>query len=234
VLCGVVAALVVAPWTIRNAVVTGAFVPISAQDAAASGTFNNDAAHDTVYPWAWRPLPSRDRDVFDPRHPRPDAVWRAELLRRARAYISDHPTSVPKALFWNGLVRTWDVRSPARILDEVPFEARSRHLTEIGLAMYWVLLAVALTGLWRLRRRLTLLLPILAAVAAMAVVFTVDGGTRYRAPVEPLLVVIACSSAVPALSSLRAGRRLRRSGTGSADPSRTASSSRPRASAGVR
>ena len=31
---------------------------------------------------------------------------------------------------------------------------------------------------------------------------------------EPLLVVIACSSAVPALSSLRAGRRLRRSGTG--------------------
>ena len=93
---------------------------------------------------------------------------------------------------------------------------------------------MALTGLWRLRRRLTLLLPILAAVAAMAVVFTVDGGTRYRAPVEPLLVVIACSSAVPALSSLRAGRRLRRSGTGSADASRTASSSRPPASAGVR
>ena len=129
-------------------------------------------------------------------------------------------------------MRTWDVRSPARILDEVPFEARSRHLTEIGLAMYWVLLAVALTGLWRLRRRLTLLLPILAAVAAMAVVFTVDGGTRYRAPVEPLLV--AACSAVPALSSLRAGRRLRRSGTGSADPSRTASGSRPRASVGVR
>jgi hypothetical protein len=78
-------------------------------------------------------------------------------------------------------------------------------------------------------------LPILAAVAAMPVVFTVDGGTRYRAPVEPLLVVIACSSAVPALSSLRARRRLRRSGTGSADRSPTPSSgSRPRASAGVR
>jgi len=41
--------------------------------------------------------------------------------------------------------------------------------------------------------------------------------------VEPLLAVIACSSAVPALSSLRARRRLRRSGTGSADRSPTPS-----------
>jgi len=207
-LCAAVAALVVAPWTVRNAVVTGAFVPISAQDAAASGTFNDDAAHDPVYPWAWRPVPTRDRDVFDPAHPRPDAVWRAELLRRARAYVSAHPDAVPKALFWNGLVRTWDLRTPARILDEVPFEGRSRGLTEVGLGMYWVLLALSLAGLWRLRRRLTLFLPVLTAVLAMAVVFTVDGGTRYRAEVEPLVVMLACSSAVPAYRWLRA--RLRR------------------------
>jgi 4-amino-4-deoxy-L-arabinose transferase-like glycosyltransferase len=210
-LCVAVAALVVAPWTIRNAVVTGAFVPISAQDAAASGTFNDDAAHDPVYPWAWRQLPERDRDVFDPRHPRPDAVWRAELLRRARDYVEAHPDAVPKALFWNGLVRTWDVRTPVRVLDEVPFEGRTRWLTAVGLGLYWALLAIALTGLWRLRRRLTLLLPVLAAVAAAAVVYTVDGGTRYRAPLEPLVVVLACSSAVPALRSLRARQAATRS-----------------------
>jgi hypothetical protein len=40
---------------------------------------------------------------------------------------------------------------------EVSFEARSATVTWIALVMYWVLLAAALVGLWRLRRRPRLL-----------------------------------------------------------------------------
>ena len=63
VLSVAVAALVVAPWTYRNYELTGGFVPISLQDINAYGTFNDDAANDPEYPFAWRPTPSRDRDL---------------------------------------------------------------------------------------------------------------------------------------------------------------------------
>jgi hypothetical protein len=43
---------------------------------------------------------------------------------------------VPKAFFWNGITRFWDIRRPARALNEVRFEGRSRVLTWVGLVMY--------------------------------------------------------------------------------------------------
>ncbi len=48
-----VAVLVVAPWTVRNAIVMHGFVPISMQDAAIYGTFNAESASNPRYPYAW-------------------------------------------------------------------------------------------------------------------------------------------------------------------------------------
>lgn len=198
-----VAALAIAPWTIRNHHVTGAWVPLSMQDAAAYGVFNADAARDPVSPWAWRPVPARDRALFSRAHPRSDAALRAELIRRARVYVSDHPAAVLGAFFWNGLSRLWDIRRPARALDEVHFEGRSRLATKIGLGMYWIMLPFALLGLWALRRWRAVVVPILLTALAASVVFTTDSGTRYRAPLEPLVVVLACGGA----AALRTGWR---------------------------
>ncbi len=50
-------------------------------------------------------------------------------------------------------MRTWDIRRPARILDEVPFEGRNRTVAKAGIVGYWILLAGALFALWGLRRR---------------------------------------------------------------------------------
>src|SRR5205085_2085753 len=52
-----IAILVIAPWTIRNAIVMHGFIPISMQDAAAYGTFNAQSAHDPTFPYAWRDDP---------------------------------------------------------------------------------------------------------------------------------------------------------------------------------
>ncbi|MDQ3571651.1 MAG: glycosyltransferase family 39 protein [Actinomycetota bacterium] len=185
------AVLVVVPWTIRNYVVTdGGFIPISVQDAAAYGTFNEESASDPEDPYAWRAR-LQDMPAVLEGPPVDDATLRSEAMAVAVDYIKDHPDSVPKAIFWNGIIRLWDLRSPSKALDEAPFQGRVEGVTAVGLGMYYLVGALALLTLWRLRRRRDLVLPLLAMVASMAVIFSVVSGTRYRAPVAPLLVVLA-------------------------------------------
>lgn len=189
-----IAALVVAPWTIRNMLTEGGgFVPISYQDAAAYGTFNDEAANDPIYPYAWRPNPDPLPAVLSGK-PVSDIEVRRGLQDAAFDYIREHPSSVPKAYFWNGLSRLWDVRRPGRALDEVPFEGRSRAVTAAGLGLYYLILPLALFGLWRMRRRPALVVPILFCALAASIVFTVDSSTRYRATFEPLLVILAVAT----------------------------------------
>ena len=200
----VAAVLVVAPWTVRNAVVMHGFVPISMQDAAFYGTFNAQAAHDPIWPYAWRDDPPSVADLFDPRHPMSDVELRSKLIHRGLSYISAHPSSVPQAFFWNGLSRLWDIRRRSRSLAEVRFEGRSRLVTNLGLDAYAVLLPLALLGLWRSRRNRMLVLGVLAIAFGASVVFTADAGTRYRATLEPLIAVLACAAVVGTVTTSRA------------------------------
>jgi 4-amino-4-deoxy-L-arabinose transferase-like glycosyltransferase len=181
----------VAPWTARNHRVAGDLIPISMQDSAAYGTFNDDAANDPRSPYAWRVRPMREADLFDG-PPVPDAEFREELQKRALDYVKEHPMSVPKAFFWNGLSRTWDVRRPAYAIDEVAFEGRNEAVSIVGIAIYYVLLLAALVALWRLRARRTIVWPLLAMALAASVVFTTIAATRYRLPLEPMIVILAC------------------------------------------
>lgn len=198
------AGLVIVPWTIRNAVVMDGFIPISVQDAAIAGTFNDDAANDERLPWAWRPVVSRDRDLLET--PRSELQLRKDLIERGRQYISDNPSSVAKAFFWNGLSRTWDVRRPVHVADETNYDGRKRRVTQAGLAMYWVLLPLAFVGLWRLRRRQrALVLAIGAWALSASVVFTIVASTRYRVTLEPLVVLLAAAGIVPAVLRRRDG-----------------------------
>lgn len=188
------AVLVVVPWTIRNAVVLDGFVPISIQDAAAYGTFNDEAANDPTYPYAWRAAPGDLTAELERDPPASEVEFRERLQGDARDYVLDHPASIPKAFFWNGLSRFWDVRRPSLALNETDFDGRSRTLTAIGLGAYYVLLPLAILALWRLRSRREIVFPVLALAVAAALVFTIQAGTRYRAPIEPLIVVLACSN----------------------------------------
>lgn len=200
IVAGVCAVLIVAPWTVRNAIVLDGFVPVSIQDAAAYGTFNEEAANDPVYPYAWRPTPGNIVAELERDPPDSEVEFRTVLQDRARDYLSDHPEAVAHAFFWNGLSRFWDIRRPARALDETRFDGRSRAVTTAGLAAYYVLLLLALATLWRLRRRTELLIPFLALALAASVVFTIQAGTRYRAPLEPVIVVLACATIAPLLA----------------------------------
>ncbi len=201
-----VALLVLTPWVVRNlSLDTQHTVPISIQDAAAYGVFNDDAAADQEYPWKRRPVPARDRDLFDPQRPLSDGALRAELQERIRDYISEHPSAVPKAFWHNGIVRLWDLDPPSQSLDDTAFEGRTRVVAGTGLAIYWLMLPLALAGLWQLwrtgRRRVVLALATVALGSSVA--YTSDAGTRYRAPVEPVICVLAVGGALALRGRLR-------------------------------
>jgi len=189
-----VAVVVVAPWTIRNAIVEHGFVPISLEDAAAYGTFNPISANDPVFPYAWRPLDADTAFLYSRRHKLGDVAFRDRLDRYALHYIEHHPASLLHAFFWNGLSRLWDISHISHSLSQVHAEGRSRPVTLVGLYCYYVLFVLALAGLWRSRRRRELIWPILALALAASIVSTIDSGTRYRAPLEPLIAVLACSA----------------------------------------
>ena len=208
-LAAAVAVLVVVPWTARNALTEGVgLVPISVQDGAAYGTFNSEAANDEEYPYAWRAIPrgyESDLGLDDP--PASDAEFRSRLQDAAWEYIRAHPSSLFEAFYWNGLRRFWDLRSPDDALAEVDPQGRSRAVRTAGLALYYVVLPLALVGLWRLRRRVEIAAPVLALFVAASLVFTVIAGTRYRAPLEPLLVILAASLLGPVASGRPTARR---------------------------
>lgn len=192
------AVLCLAPWTIRNAVVLHGFLPISMQDAAAYGTFNAQAANDPVFPYEWRKDPPAAQGVLNPSHPLSDITLHSKLIDLATSYIEAHPASLAEAFFWNGLSRLWDIRRRSHALIEVAFEGRDRTVTELGLYAYWLLLPLALIGLWRARRRRALVLAILATALGASITFTVEAGTRYRAPLEPLIAILASAGVLGA------------------------------------
>jgi 4-amino-4-deoxy-L-arabinose transferase-like glycosyltransferase len=188
------ATVVIAPWTIRNYAISGAFVPLSVQDAAVYGTFNEESANDPDNPYAWRLVTPESREILS-RRPLPSEVeLRRALYSAAVEYVRAHPEAVPAAVFWNGIYRLWDLRPPALAMAEVRFEGRSPQGTAIGLAMYYLLLPLALIGLWRHRERRELWVPVLAFAVGATLVFSVAAGTRYRATLEPLVVVFACAA----------------------------------------
>jgi len=160
-------------------------------------------ANDPRSPYAWRVRNTREAELFNG-PPIPDAEFRRELQRRALDYVKEHPDSLPKAFFWNGLSRTWDIRRPQYAIDEVAFEGRNRNVSIVGIAAYYVLLAAALVALWRLRARRALVYPLLAMALAASAVFTSTAATRYRLPLEPMIVILACTVLPPLID--RRGR----------------------------
>ena len=185
------AVLVVAPWTIRNYAEFDGLIPISVQDGAVYGTFNPEAAKEN---FAWRAfLEDPPEFLREIRQEDNEADLRSDMQSFAVENIKENPSWLPQALFWNGIVRFWDIRKPATAVGEVEFQGRSRGVRWVGLAMYYLLLPLAALALWRLRDRRAFVVPVVALAIGASVVFMVLGGTRYRAPLEPLLVIVAAS-----------------------------------------
>ena len=110
----------------------------------------------------------------------------AELRREGVRYARDHAGRLPTVLAVR-LARVWNVYDPL----QVP-EGRSARAEKLGVAMYFLLVALALAGALTLRRRRRELWILLAPVVLVCVTALLTyGNQRFRAPAEITLVVLA-------------------------------------------
>ena len=199
-----VAALLVAPWTVRNAVQVHGFAPVSTEAGSSlAGTYNDARRTDPVWPGAWRP-PSKLGQLaptLDPVRGDEPAEQRA-LIRWSLRYMADHPGYVAEL----GARNLWRL-SGFEGRDWWHFAGKSTSLpawtADVSAASFFVVLALAAAGAFtaaaRAAPRWLWLMPVLMLLSVIFVV----GETRLRAPIDPFVLLLAAL----ALTQLRASKR---------------------------
>jgi 4-amino-4-deoxy-L-arabinose transferase-like glycosyltransferase len=203
------AAVVIAPWTIRNWSAFDQPVLISINDSTVLAGANCDPAYhgvDTGF-WILRCLA--------PRKPGGNEAKQGEIWRRqGRDYLGDHLGELPRVALVR-VLRTWDLWQPRR---QVGFsEGRDHGVQEVGTGIYLLMLPFGVAGAWLLRRRRYLLYVLLIpAIAATLSSVAGYGLPRFRHAAELTLVVLVGVALDQGLALVRAGRFSRSSGRSTA------------------
>lgn len=128
--------------------------------------------------------------------------------RVALHYIGSHLSGLPGVEF-DRLGRTFGFYRVGQQIDlDVVVEGRPRLWAEVGLGAYYALVLAAPAGLWLLRRRGIPLYPLVAVAGdVVLVVLLTYGQTRFRATLEPVLVLLGAVAVVGLPGELIARRR---------------------------
>lgn len=129
------------------------------------------------------------------------------LRRQGLDYAKAHSGRLPVVLAAR-LGRTFELYRPRlQAGQEAFFEGRNLRVEQLGVAVYYVLVAFAIAGAATLRRRGDPWLILLAPVALVIVTTLISYGfTRLRAAAEPSLVVLAATGMVAAVQHVRVRR----------------------------
>jgi 4-amino-4-deoxy-L-arabinose transferase-like glycosyltransferase len=204
----VAAALTVAPWTIRNAVVLDHFVPVSTQlGSALAGTYNSDARADEENPASWRSLKRVEdyQPIFSRVRQTNEAVLEQELREAALEFIREHPAYVGTVAFWTTR-RMLDLAGVDWSIHTASTISAGRTAAIAGVICFWIFAILAVIGAFTARARAAPLwfwsVPLLMY---LSVVFLVVETPRYRTAIDPFIVLLAAL----ALTRLRPGSRTR-------------------------
>jgi 4-amino-4-deoxy-L-arabinose transferase-like glycosyltransferase len=201
-----VAVLTITPWTIRNAVVFGEFVPVSTQlGSALAGTYNSEAYADKENPASWRSL--RRIEEYKYLTDQWRTISEPQLERKLRAvsmdFIRAHPAYVLEVVWW-------DTR---RALDLASLKW-SRHTASTisvtpgwavaGVVCFWIFALLALAGAFTAgARRAPWWVWAFPALVYLGVVAMVFETPRYRTGIDPFIVMLAALALVAALRRVR-------------------------------
>jgi 4-amino-4-deoxy-L-arabinose transferase-like glycosyltransferase len=199
-------ALTIAPWTIRNAVVLHHFIPVSDETGITLvGTYNAASANDPHLPYKWRlfyGIPAEAATVRQLRH-LSEVGLGSRLLGHALHYIRDHPFSPIEAAYHNTrrlleLEGSHAWRQSAIGMGIRPGDA------QVGVICFWILAAIALAGAFTVAaRRAPRWLWATPILLAVSVVWVNVETPRFRAPVDPFLIMLAALAITSAATRVR-------------------------------
>jgi 4-amino-4-deoxy-L-arabinose transferase-like glycosyltransferase len=130
-----------------------------------------------------------------------------EHREQALRYAREHLERVPVVALAR-VGRTWSFFRPGDMISYNEGEAREPWVTRVGLWVYYPLFALAVAGAIVLRRQLARLWPLLVPIVVVTIVSAITyGQTRFRAPAEPSLVVLAAVALDAFLPGTVASRR---------------------------
>lgn len=185
-LLAVGAVAVVSPWTVRNFLVLGRFVPITTSSAEVFWIGNNPVATGSTYLLNGRAVFSGAPEAFQREILARDELRQVDLFREtARDFVREHPAAFVQRLVGKWWSFWW---FPAGAGTGYPHWWLLAYKSLYGVASIGVLLGlrVAWTGAEGPERlRLVLVLALLAHVSVAQSFFYVDA--RHRWAVEPLL-----------------------------------------------
>ena len=186
-----VALVIVAPWTIRNAVTLHAFVPVSTSDGVGlAGTYNNTSLHDRaiwITPWS---DPTDGRVLLalhNPSEVKVDDV----LVKSSLDMIEKHLNYPLTVAFWN-TYRLFDLDGGHYDLQNARYIPFSSKLLKAAIASSYVVWLLAIVGLcFREARRVPIAVWTIPVLLYLFIVFLLPAQIRYRSTIEPYFVLLA-------------------------------------------
>jgi 4-amino-4-deoxy-L-arabinose transferase-like glycosyltransferase len=206
----VLAALaVIAPWSAYNATRFKHPVLLSTQLDPLLASANCDAAYNGRLAGYFDIDCARAVDVSAGLTPgedesQADIAYRHAALRYMRAHMGR--LTVVEGI---RMLRILGVYHPQRsIIIDSFVEGRDEWIARDGIYSFWIIGGLALAGAIVLRRRRTVLYPLLAPIGVVVItVLTTYASTRFRASAEPVLVVLAAVAIDAVVSRARGSAR---------------------------
>ena len=193
VLACVVYLACLAPWWVRNDVILRAFVPFTttasmnlyvgnnARTVSGRGDWNTEVDPDEV---------ARFESITD------EVARSKAYSRAAETYIVDNPGRFIELCFIR-LEAFWNV------IPNTPLY-RSALFVAVSALSSGPVLVFALIGLWTTRRAWRRLMPLYGLIVYFTALHTVTiASLRYRLPIEPYLILLACAGAISCYDWMR-------------------------------
>lgn len=203
-----VAVLTVAPWTVRNAIVMDHFVPVSTEGGyVLAGIYNETVGAATEDVGEWRPtqLVPEHASLFG-RRDLDEVDLDEELRSESLEYMWDHPAYVAEVAVRN-VGRLFYLPGRSRAQEEVTNTVGLQPwLIDASVYGFYAIGLLALAGLFSPPvRRVPAFVWLVPAVFATSAL--VGGLTRYRAPIDPFIVMLAGAALATAYARLSGRRR---------------------------